>query len=139
FKTRALQTDTAPAAPRPAGIAVDGAVAWVLILRVVDSSQTIELHVSHAITLGRTLDASDAAHIDLSSHHAAQFGVSRKHIALRAYKNHLVVRDLNSTNGTAINENRLAAHVDVPLKTGDVLQIGKLRMRVILAAKAPSE
>ncbi|MEL6149187.1 MAG: FHA domain-containing protein [Chloroflexota bacterium] len=139
FKTRALQTDTHQAIPPTAGTRTISESVWVLILRVVDSSETIELQVREAVTLGRTLETPDASHIDLSPHHAARYGVSRKHMTLRAYKSNLVVRDLNSTNGTAINDYRLPAHADMPLKTGDVLRMGKLKMRVILAAKTPAE
>jgi pSer/pThr/pTyr-binding forkhead associated (FHA) protein len=78
-------------------------------------------------------------HINLNKHEATELGVSREHIALRSYQKHLVIRDLNSTNGTYLNGYRVPPQTDVPIKTGDVLKLGKMKLRAILVAKQPAK
>jgi hypothetical protein len=55
---------------------------------------------------------------------------SRKHAALTLDRGLLVVEDLNSLNGTWVNGTRLRAGVALPLKAGDVIQIGVAQLRV---------
>jgi pSer/pThr/pTyr-binding forkhead associated (FHA) protein len=43
-----------------------------------------------------------------------------------------VLCDLGSANGTYVNGRRLAANAEEPLKHGDVLSLGKLKMQILL-------
>ncbi|QEL14484.1 HD domain-containing phosphohydrolase [Limnoglobus roseus] len=57
--------------------------------------------------------------------------VSRKHAEVRAGNDGCwSVIDLNSTNGTYINGQRIAANVDHPIKGRDIVQFGKIAMIV---------
>lgn len=53
--------------------------------------------------------------------------ISRRHCCIAQVNDHLVVRDLCSTNGICINGVRVT---EGPLKTGDELTIGSLRYQV---------
>ncbi len=59
--------------------------------------------------------------------------VSRRHAELRALPDGgWVVKDLNSTNGTFVNGTRLAPWVDQALKSGHVVQFGKIPLEIEL-------
>jgi pSer/pThr/pTyr-binding forkhead associated (FHA) protein len=53
--------------------------------------------------------------------------VSRKHCCIAQLKDHLVIRDLGSTNGIRINGTRVQGGI---LRTGDELMIGNFRYKV---------
>ncbi len=50
--------------------------------------------------------------------------VSRKHCEVHATADGLVIRDLNSANGTKVNGTRIPPQQDVPLKRGDRVEVG---------------
>ena len=58
--------------------------------------------------------------------------VSRHHCILFVGASGAAVRDLNSRNGTFVNDERITA--DTPLRSGDVLKIGQLTFEVRLKA-----
>ena len=51
-------------------------------------------------------------------------GVSRQHAKLLRQGNQVTLTDLNSSNGTYVNGQKLAPHTSKPLQSGDQLQIG---------------
>jgi pSer/pThr/pTyr-binding forkhead associated (FHA) protein len=63
---------------------------------------------------------------------------SRRHAALTLDRMMLVVEDLNSLNGTWVNGVRLRPGGALPLKTGDVIQIGVAQLRVDVEAAPPA-
>jgi predicted component of type VI protein secretion system len=62
--------------------------------------------------------------------------ISKRHCALFVGKEKVVVRDLGSTNGTFVNDERIEG--DVALKNGDNLKIGPLEFEVQLEVAAPA-
>ncbi|KAK7873017.1 hypothetical protein R5R35_000317 [Gryllus longicercus] len=50
--------------------------------------------------------------------------VSRLHCVFRATENGLVIKDLNSSNGTYVNDQKIPANTDCILKVSDVIGIG---------------
>lgn len=55
--------------------------------------------------------------------------VSSHHCELFAKGDDIIVKDLNSTNGTFINEKQLEAGKEVPLRPGQVLRLGQVELR----------
>lgn len=55
--------------------------------------------------------------------------VSSRHCELYAKGDEIVVKDLNSTNGTFINEKQLEAGKEVVLRPGQVLRLGQVELR----------
>lgn len=66
--------------------------------------------------------------IDFANAKAREMGVSRKHAALVRYRGTVQVIDLNSVNGTFLNDERLIPDVPYPLKNGDQLRLGNLEL-----------
>jgi hypothetical protein len=64
--------------------------------------------------------------IDLTPHHGEDYGVSRMHAKIIQQSGQYLVEDLNSTNFTYVNRQRLAAKTPTPIKDGDELRFGKV-------------
>jgi len=63
--------------------------------------------------------------------------ISGKHCAIYVEENKVMVRDLNSTNGTFVNGNRVVGQAE--LKHGDIIILGQLEMKVgIMDCKKPA-
>lgn len=63
--------------------------------------------------------------------------ISRNHCSILINDDDVSVRDLNSRNGTFVNDERVTG--DQPLKDGDKLRVGKLEFEIVIKAekKAP--
>lgn len=55
--------------------------------------------------------------------------ISRRHATLDVQGGHWVIMDLGSTNGTAVNRKKLAAHQPHPLQHDDEVIVGRLFLR----------
>jgi FHA domain-containing protein len=64
--------------------------------------------------------------IDLTPHNGEDYGVSRMHAKIYAQGGQYLVEDLNSTNSTYVNRQKLAAKTPTPIKEGDELRFGKV-------------
>jgi len=97
-----------------------------------DVAAGFDLELDREITLG-TMDGVEDA-IDLKPYDAVNSGVSRKHLKLIPTETDLIAVDLNSTNGSCLNERPLRPNVPYRLLDGDLLSMGGLQLllRVIL-------
>ncbi|RMF80846.1 MAG: FHA domain-containing protein [Chloroflexi bacterium] len=103
----------------------------VLHLRDDDESLHISIPDEGDVIVGRASPESDnRPHIDLSAYGAAEHGVSRSHASLKRSGNSLVVTDLNSTNGTLLNGQKLHPGEVRILRDGDTLQFGNLKTHI---------
>jgi len=64
--------------------------------------------------------------IDLTAHNGEDYGVSRMHAKIYLQSGQYLVEDLNSTNSTYVNRQKLAAKTPTPIKEGDELRFGKV-------------
>ena len=106
------------------------------LLEMSTTGRVIELQLTHEeIVLGRaaTRLIKEPA-IDLTEDGALEKGVSRRHARLLLQGADLLVEDLNSSNGTWVNDVRLRANQPFPVKHGDHIRLGRLRMRINLLA-----
>jgi len=102
-------------------------------LHMLDTGQVMPLSGRREFTLGRTSEGQPIMpDIDLSPYQAFSSGVSRMHAILKSDGRQAFVMDLGSANGTYVNGRRLAANAEEPLKHGDVLSLGKLKMQILL-------
>jgi hypothetical protein len=68
--------------------------------------------------------------LDLSPYNGEALGVSRYHAEIRFLNNTLVMTDLDSDNGTFINETRLYPYEIRVLHNNDEVRLGKLAMKI---------
>ena len=78
-----------------------------------------------ALVIGRRAEGSPAPDLDLTGSGEAAGSVSRHHAALRFDGEFPTVTDLDSTNGTWLNENRLPPGQPHPVRTGDLIRLGQ--------------
>jgi len=105
-----------------------------LFLRLTDSSQIIKVPLKRpAMTLGRSVDADDAHHLDLTPFGAFNLGVSRRHAAIYWMQDELLISDLESANGTYLNRTRLVPGDRHILRNRAVLQLGQMILRIQFA------
>src|SRR5258707_15840708 len=101
-------------------------MAKLVVLSAGMTGRTHELKVDKT-TIGRVED---------NTFQIAEPSVSSHHCELHLRGNEILVKDLNSTNGTFINGEKVSESV---LKTGQVLRLGQIEMRLETdAAAAPS-
>ncbi len=83
------------------------------------------------ITFGRgDLALVPPPDVDLATADGATLGVSRKHAVIRRIDERYFLEDLNSTNGTWLNENRLTPGQTYPINNGDQIRLGQLLVLV---------
>lgn len=83
--------------------------------------------------LGRQAQGGQVAGmVDLTKYQAHLLGVSRQHAAINFADGNFTIEDLKSSNGTWVNENRLAPNQPRPLRNGDVIRLGQLIIFVYL-------
>lgn len=86
------------------------------------------------VLLGRkSADGGPEPDVDLGPYHANIMGVSRRHAELVLQNGQCFVRDLSSSNGTWLNETKLAAGSLYPVVTGDQVRLGQLMLLVYLS------
>ena len=71
--------------------------------------------------------------IDLTPFKAFDNGVSRLHAVIRHNEGNIVLVDLGSSNGTYVNGMRIMPNVEQPLRHGDIVALGKLKMQIVLS------
>lgn len=102
-----------------------------VILQFLPSGQVLPLRLDKPVILGREAESLEhIEHIDLSSLNAMHHGVSRQHCQFRRQGLQLIVTDLNSTNGTYLNDRRLETGKDEIVLHGDKLILGTLHLLV---------
>lgn len=95
------------------------------------SGATIPLPAQAQATLGRSDVVSGFfPDIDLTPHGALDTGVGRRHLRLFVQGGQLFAEDLDSTNGSFLNGQKLAPRQPQPVATGDELRLGQLILRV---------
>jgi pSer/pThr/pTyr-binding forkhead associated (FHA) protein len=68
--------------------------------------------------------------IDLASINGDKQGVSRQHVRLNLRDEHIYVTDLNSSNGTFLNGQKLVTEQGRVIRRDDELRLGHLTLRV---------
>ena len=104
-----------------------------LLIAIRGAKQVLEAYPRETMTIGRVSAIQHKAgqlFLDLSPFNGEALGVSRQHAEIRSINNTLVVVDLDSDNGTFINDVRLYPHEIRVLHNGDDLRVGGLSMKI---------
>lgn len=81
--------------------------------------------------LGRAMGGSLEEIVDLTPFGGFSSGVSRRHAMIRRKKDKFEIIDLDSTNGTWLNEKRLTPTKAYALPSGATIRIGQLRLQIL--------
>jgi CheY-like chemotaxis protein len=128
-----LTATVAPAAKSETG-PLDLKRPWVVEFRVVGTASTIQTRVGDTMVIGRG-DATSGFKpaVDLGAYDAFAKGVSRKHALITIKDQRLMLRDLNSTNGTRLNNIVCKPGEEYRLRHGNEIMLGMLRLQVSFA------
>ncbi|MBN1565185.1 MAG: FHA domain-containing protein [Anaerolineae bacterium] len=87
---------------------------------------------AHIVIGRRKTPDDDFVTVDLTPVNALKFGVSRRHAVIHIEDGGVVtIEDLNSTNGTFVNDVRTVAGQRTPLRSDDEIRLGKLVIRFV--------
>lgn len=126
------QDDGRPARPTAgAGGVGDLARRISLEMEIMNTGRTVVLSADREVLVGRL----DAAHgifpeLDTTSDGGLEEGVSRRHARIYAREGTCFVEDLDSTNGTFLNGERITPYLPYAFHDGDVLTFGTLEVKV---------
>ena len=102
-------------------------------LVVAASGAEIPLPAKDEILIGREDPVSGIfPDVDLTPHGGDEGGVSRRHARIVVEGGVFYLVDLNSTNFTYLNKQRLAPDVRQPLKDGDEVRCGRITLLFLL-------
>lgn len=125
------QEDGRPARPRQEGR--EGEEEWALNIEVevLNTGRKVLLSADREILVGRL----DAAHgifpeLDMTTDGGLEQGVSRRHARMYTREGTCFVEDLDSTNGTFLNEERITPYLPYAFRDGDLLMFGTMRLKV---------
>jgi len=104
----------------------------ILGLRVLATGVVISLIGRDNYTLGRSMEGQAILpDVDLRPYDAYDHGVSRIHSEIRLLPQGVHVVDLDSANGTLVGGKRIEPQVPVPVRHGDIIQVGGMRLQLI--------
>lgn len=98
-----------------------------------NSGRRIVLPLDQQIRIGRA-DPSVSLYpeVDLTADGGAEFGVSRLHATISVADEGPVIVDMNSTNGTMLNNFAIPSDLPYALHNGDELRCGDLLIHIFL-------
>ena len=108
-----------------------------LSLFLLNEGESIALSMERELVLGRNEHLTSEPIVDLTKFEAFELGVSRRHAMIKVVEDKYELTDLNSSNGTRLNGERLVPNKPRALPSGSVIQLGQMKLIVIYLA-APS-
>jgi hypothetical protein len=96
-----------------------------------ESGQEIAVNHDERFILGRTVEGVEETIIDLSAFGAYGLGVSRLHILVRKTVSGYEISDMDSTNGTWLNDEELVPNKFYPIASGSHIRMGKMQIIVL--------
>ncbi len=101
-------------------------------LHFVDTGQVIDLEMNREYLIGRQHKSQPILpDIDLTPFNAYEWGISRLHASLSVQEDKITITDIGSANGTWHAGRRILPDTPYPLKHGDVLHLGKLKIQIL--------
>jgi hypothetical protein len=106
---------------------------WIT-LHLLETGDILPISERSEFTLGRLSENQPIEpDIDLTPFKAFDNGVSRLHAVIRHNQGNVVLVDLGSSNGTYVNGLRIMPNIEQPLRHGDIVALGKLKMQIVLS------
>jgi class 3 adenylate cyclase len=130
--SQTMSTDTdALAMPDTPAAGAGSPTALKMMLTTPDGGKQFSCVLTTSLLIGRTDTASGSyPDVDLGSLQGFESGVSRRHARLLRSDQQVLIEDLNSLNGTFVQNVRLHAHHPHVLQPGDELQFGKVVLKL---------
>lgn len=102
-------------------------------LIMVATGGALRLAEGDEVTLGRVCEGQPIVpDFDLTPYKAYEAGVSRMHASIKIHTGVITITDLGSANGTCINGRQITTNIPYPLRNGDILTLGKLKIHLMI-------
>lgn len=111
----------------------------MLALYTLEREAPILVSGQSRIILGRSEPDETPPTVDLTDLDGARLGVSRKHAIILYADDAYSIQDLDSTNGTWLNGDRLIPFRPYPLHSTDQFQLGQLKLAILFQRERPAE
>lgn len=98
-----------------------------IAIYVKGTAKPVFLCLDDEFIVGRRMEETSEAFLDLSNLGGYLLGLSRRHAKIRRAGSGYEIIDLNSTNGTWLNDERLNPYQPYPLTSGAQLRLGRMR------------
>ena len=103
-----------------------------ITLIIGQAGHRVSVPLNKEILLGRLDPVNDSyLDVDLIEYGGLEQGVSRRHARIACQQDEIVIEDLGSVNGSSVNGEQLRPYLAHALKNGDVLQLGKMSIKVV--------
>lgn len=109
---------------------LDATTPYVLEFRIVGTPSILQAQIRQSMFIGRADSTGFSPEIDLTDFDGLRHGVSRRHAVILVKDGRLYVRDLNSTNGTRLNNVSCPQDGEARLRHGDEIMVGRMRLQV---------
>jgi len=104
-----------------------------IYLHILDTGDVVPLEGTGEFTMGRSTEGYPfLPDIDLAPYSALENGVSRLHTSINLGIPQALVTDIGSANGTWLNGLKLSPNSPSPIKHGDILTLGKLKIQLLI-------
>jgi hypothetical protein len=101
-------------------------------LRIITTGKILSLLGRENYTLGRSgQKQAIIPDVDLSEYDAYEAGVSRIHAEIQLREDGIYIIDLDSANKTLVNGKMLEPQSPYPIRHGDLLELGGMRLQLI--------
>ena len=90
----------------------------------------IEICLENEFVIGRLTEVTKEKVVDLTLYNAFNLGVSRRHLMVRRSGDGYEVIDLQSSNGTWVDGQRLVLQQPFAIKSGSQIRLGNMRIFV---------
>lgn len=102
-----------------------------LLFYIANQSKPIIVTNVDVIRIGRGDNAAGVnPNVDLAQFYASELGVSRYHAEIVYTDGAYFIKDMGSTNGTWVNNSKLAPYRQTPLEDGDQIRLGHFTLLV---------
>jgi pSer/pThr/pTyr-binding forkhead associated (FHA) protein len=117
-------------------VQLTGLYADLIVFQIASFEQPLLVKVSsNEVTIGRYSPGEKPPTVDLTPFNGSLMGVSRQHALIIKDDTGYKVKDLSSTNGTWLNEVKLAPQEPRILQSGDILRLGQINTSVYFRHK----
>jgi serine/threonine protein kinase len=114
---------------------VDEEAGSQVCLHFLDTGQILNLEKDREYTIGRKHKTQSVVpDIDLTPYSDYEWGISRLHASLAIYGDSVTITDIGSSNGTYHAGKKLTPNESYPVKHGDILLLGKLKVQILIYA-----
>jgi ribosomal protein L40E len=98
----------------------------VITLFIPGYEKPLSVELAKEMRIGRSSQNTESPEIDLSDYNAAALGISRRHARLTMQDDGLTIEDLDSSNGTWLNERPLSSGTQYVIHNGDCIRLAQM-------------